>query len=83
MLTDQLRTFQNGCYVHDECLLADVTKRLSVLNAHECLSSVNSEREEIDPTRTLVLKNGTEIASPHTRKETSGSQREALWENAS
>jgi hypothetical protein len=83
VLTDQLRTFQNGCYFHDECLLADVTKRLSDLNAHECLSSVNSEREEIDPTRTLVLKNGTEIASPHTRKETSGSQREALWENAS
>jgi hypothetical protein len=83
VLTDQLRTIQNGCYFHDECLLADVSKRLSDLNAYESLLSVNSEREEIDPTRTLVvLNNGTEIASFHTRTETSVSQR-SLWESAS
>ena len=73
VLTDQLRTFQNGCYFHDECLLADVSKRLSDLNACESLLSVNSEREEI--------KNGTEIANLHTRKETSGSPR-SLWGGA-
>ena len=35
VLTDQLRTFQNGSYFHDECLLAAVSKRLTDLDAHE------------------------------------------------
>lgn len=52
VLTDQLRTFQNGCYFHDECLLAAVSKRLTDLDAHDSLSS-----HEVDPTRGLMMKN--------------------------